>query len=749
MTDVTVRTEIVRICRLMNARGLNQGASGNLSVRAPGGMLITPSAVPYESLRPDQIVRMSLDGTVLDGDGRPSTEWRLHAAILRARTGANAILHAHPMFCTTLACLHREIPAFHYMVAVAGGDSIRCAPYATFGTADLAARVVEALDGRQACLLANHGMVAIADSPPDALELATEIETLAAQYWRALQVGEPVLLSDAEMAEVLAAFRDYRSPGAAEPPPAHTAPGRAAPAGNATAAAGPIDWAAVGQRWIGRVGALLLLVGLAYLMKFAADQGWFGPSLRIGFGVATGIALLVAGLRLDAGKRPYALTLLGTGVATLYLTGYAAYALYGFLGPTAAFLALTATTALALGLARRRKEQILAQIGAAGAFAAPLLLGELGGPVALSLYVVGVAGWTGLLAFRHGWRSLLLTTLAGAFGLLAVGATRAPADDALALSLAGVWSWAVVAILPLVRERIDPVRIGWGRKPVPALLTGLFPRPAAADHTTAAVLIVLATTLLVALMAQVWELGRGGAAGLGFAATGVLGAMIVDVSGRGAGRALVVGAAPALLAYLGSALLLPDDAARVTLLAVGGTAAFLVPRFRSAPGVDVLGHALFALLASWISAQVSDGGRPTGFAAPLAAAELLAIIAAVVVALRSLDSSARRVYLVAAHVAVLIWVVICARGIDGGLAWVSVLWGAYGAGLLVLAIARNLAGMRLAALGTLGLVAVKLLLIDTAGVGAAWRIVLFLGFGAAFLALGYLSSTDETGPEAG
>ncbi len=173
-------------------------------------MLITPSAVPYEAMAPGDLIRMDLDGTVLAGAGRPSTEWRLHAGILRARPDVDAVLHAHPEFSTTLACLRREIPAVHYMVAVAGGDTIRCAPYATFGTPELADAAVAALEDRTACLLANHGLVTLGASPGDALALAVEVEALAAVYWRSLQVGQPVVLSEAEMDEVSAAFRDYR-----------------------------------------------------------------------------------------------------------------------------------------------------------------------------------------------------------------------------------------------------------------------------------------------------------------------------------------------------------------------------------------------------------------------------------------------------------------------------------------------------------------------------------------------------------
>ncbi len=216
MRESELREVLVDTARIMNRSGLNRGTSGNLSARVDGGMLITPSAVPYEAMAPEELIRMGLDGTVpgdgvRDGGRKPSTEWRLHAAIYHGRPGVDAVLHAHPEFCATLACLRKEIPAVHYMVAVAGGTSIRCAPYATFGTAELAAGVLEALEDRTACLMANHGLVALGVSPGEALDRAVEVEALAAIYWRALQLGDPVILSDAEMAEVLDAFRDYRA----------------------------------------------------------------------------------------------------------------------------------------------------------------------------------------------------------------------------------------------------------------------------------------------------------------------------------------------------------------------------------------------------------------------------------------------------------------------------------------------------------------------------------------------------------
>lgn len=211
-SDAALRDQIVAGCRSMVADGLSRGTSGNISARTADGMLITPSSVEYATMAAADIVAMSLDGEVRGAAGRrASTEWRMHALIHETRADVSAIVHTHSPYATALACMHRPIPAFHYMVAAAGGRDVPCAPYATFGTEDLAAVAAAALIDRNACLLANHGVVAVGHSVADALGLALEIETLAQQYCIALQAGEPVLLSDAQMTAALEAFTGYRS----------------------------------------------------------------------------------------------------------------------------------------------------------------------------------------------------------------------------------------------------------------------------------------------------------------------------------------------------------------------------------------------------------------------------------------------------------------------------------------------------------------------------------------------------------
>ncbi|MGC6482460.1 MAG: class II aldolase/adducin family protein [Synechococcus sp.] len=208
MPEQALRAQLVAVARRMNAVGLNQGTSGNLSARLPGGLLITPSSLPYAQMEPSDLVAIDAEGRPLaPGGRRPSSEWRLHADVLAARPELQAVLHCHPIHGTALACHGKAIPPFHYMTAVAGGDDIRCAPYATFGTEELSRLTVEALEGRKACLLARHGLVSAGDSLDQALSIAVEVETLAQMYLQALQLGEPPLLSAAQMQAVHAQFR--------------------------------------------------------------------------------------------------------------------------------------------------------------------------------------------------------------------------------------------------------------------------------------------------------------------------------------------------------------------------------------------------------------------------------------------------------------------------------------------------------------------------------------------------------------
>lgn len=209
MNEQQLRTALLSTSRRLVELGLNRGASGNASVRDGDGLLITPSAMLVGEMSPDSMVRMDLQGTVLQG-GKPSSEWRFHSDILAARSEIGAVVHVHSTYATTIACLRRDVPAVHYMIAMAGGDTIRCTPYSVFGEQGLSDHALEALQGRKACLLGNHGMIALGKDLDDALAVAIEVEFLCEIYWRTLQAGEPHILTSQQMHDVKQKFVEYK-----------------------------------------------------------------------------------------------------------------------------------------------------------------------------------------------------------------------------------------------------------------------------------------------------------------------------------------------------------------------------------------------------------------------------------------------------------------------------------------------------------------------------------------------------------
>jgi L-fuculose-phosphate aldolase len=214
MSEAELRAGIVAVAQAIDAAGYCPSKSGNVSARLGDGLLITPSGLPYAQTTPDDLIHLSLDGAVLAGKGKPSSEWPFHTEIYKARPDAQAIVHTHSPRATALASTRCGIPAFHYMIALCGGADIRCAPYATFGTPELAANAVKALEGRKAVLLANHGVIALGGSLAGAHQIAAEVENLAGQYLDILAAGlEPVILDEAEMARVSAKFAGYGKVG--------------------------------------------------------------------------------------------------------------------------------------------------------------------------------------------------------------------------------------------------------------------------------------------------------------------------------------------------------------------------------------------------------------------------------------------------------------------------------------------------------------------------------------------------------
>jgi L-fuculose-phosphate aldolase len=209
MSPRAAHQRLIAAARRTVELGLNHGTTGNLSVRFGEGFLITPTGMPCDALRTTDLVAMGMDGSLPPGSRAPSSEWRLHRDIYAASPDRQGIVHAHPTFATTLACLRLDLPAVHYMIAVTGGSVVRCASYATFGTEVLSAAAIVALGDGKACLLANHGLLAVGADLAEALRVAVEVEQVAELFWRARQMGDPVILSEAEMAEVLERFRGY------------------------------------------------------------------------------------------------------------------------------------------------------------------------------------------------------------------------------------------------------------------------------------------------------------------------------------------------------------------------------------------------------------------------------------------------------------------------------------------------------------------------------------------------------------
>ena len=203
-----LRKAVIATCLKMNEEGINQGTSGNVSVRTDEGFLITASGIPYDRMKPEHVVEMDFDGGY-SGEYLPSTEWRMHMDILKHRPEANAVVHTHSIYATALACLRKDIPAFHYMIGIAGGTSIRCSDYAEYGTQALSDAMLKAMQDRSACLLGNHGQIAFGQDLDQALWRAGEVEAISHQYWASLLAGKPVLLNETQMTTVLARFKTY------------------------------------------------------------------------------------------------------------------------------------------------------------------------------------------------------------------------------------------------------------------------------------------------------------------------------------------------------------------------------------------------------------------------------------------------------------------------------------------------------------------------------------------------------------
>ena len=487
----------------------------------------------------------------------------------------------------------------------------------------------------------------------------------------------------------------------------------------------PLDWAHLSEQWLGRVGIGLLVLGVAYLFKYSIDQGWLTPGVRIAFGGAVGAGLLGVGLRLQAPRPTYSQILVGGGLAVLYLTTFAAYALYALLGTTAALVLLVALSGVGLLLADRGERPALASLALIGGFAAPFLARGSDDVLMLAGYSLVLLGWTGVVYARHGWPSTLASYTAGALVTLAAaldhGATGAarPTLQAALLAL-----WAASALLPFVRR-----------------MRGAAPRP---EHAALTALAVGVSGFVVAGTTSLWHLRHPLPSVLlllGAAAFAVL-------AQRPAGLRAAANQGAAVLLALALANALRDHEAALVASSAALAAALLTATRRSprAAGADAVGHLLFLVLALaspiLLSVALSDAFDRLALAT-LGAALLAALASA------TLGEPLRVRYLAVAYAVLLAALATELHPLGSG--WITVAWGAVGAALLVYALrhaARPL--VEKAALATLALGIGKLLVADMARVGALWRVLLFLGFGAGLLALASLFKRgDEPLPRRG
>lgn len=210
MNELKIKKIIIKFAKLLNKTNLSPMRSGNISVRYNNGFLITPSGMKYDILKPNDIVFVNLNGKYNKSKNKPSSEWRFHKDIYKNKKDTNSIVHCHSKNALVLSCLRKKIPAFHYMVAIAGGVDIKCAKYATYGTSDLSKNIMTALKDRTACLIENHGQVSFSNSLESAFELAQEVEYLSEQYIECLRIGKPKILPIYEMKKVLSKVKNYK-----------------------------------------------------------------------------------------------------------------------------------------------------------------------------------------------------------------------------------------------------------------------------------------------------------------------------------------------------------------------------------------------------------------------------------------------------------------------------------------------------------------------------------------------------------
>lgn len=513
------------------------------------------------------------------------------------------------------------------------------------------------------------------------------------------------------------------------------------------------DLAGHGERWLGRVGIAFVVLAFGFLFKYAFDQGWIGPPLRLVLGLAAASALLGVGLRLESSRERYSQYLLGGAIGLYYLVGFAAYELYGLVPFAFAFAFMFGVTVLAFVLAERQRLPSLAVIGAAGGLSTPFLVSTDSPNVpGLVLYTTLLLAGAGALQFLRGWRGLLLVLGFGGLAVmgLAVAVATGPSDllEAGVTTVGVLSAWALLGVLPLFRahlRRSDPET--WPDPALPDVLA----RSLGPERV---VLLLLRVGCVLAAFVAVLELG--GLFDVERATLGVLygvAFLVYLVLARGlvATRPALHAAAEtaAILVTLAIALFFFDY--RVVLpLAVAGAGMHSANDRLRLPGVAVIAHIVFAQIVLLVISRLEVLGVAGG--SPFGMREMGALGAIALILTSSFVLSSRflkQLYRIAAHVAFMAWLATQLGPLERGQELISLTWGIYGIVLLLLSLRLRQRGVQLAGLATLGVVAAKLLVVDMAQVDVIWRILLFMGFGAAFLGLSYLINRQPGQRETG
>ncbi|HET8655747.1 MAG TPA: DUF2339 domain-containing protein [Longimicrobiaceae bacterium] len=500
-------------------------------------------------------------------------------------------------------------------------------------------------------------------------------------------------------------------------------------------------WAHLSEQWLGRVGLGLLFLGLVYLFNYSIEQGWITPVVRVAVGLAIGSALLVFGLRTRRGRGSYSQLLLAGAIAAYYVTGFAAYQLYALVSHGLAFLFLTLVMVLALVLARRQDRPSLASLGALGGLVTPLLLHRQSAAVVdLAAYAVLVIGWAGVLFWLRGWLSLLWTYAVGGLATLGIAASHAAVGQRWVVAAALGFCWALSGALPFVREHVRPhtargLRRSWRVVPLPFQLR---------------ILGVGVTTAALYLVIDMWSLSDD-ASGALFLVLALAYGVFAWLGTRKPSPAARAAAPVAAALCAAAAFLLLHRAGMVAGVSIlAALFVFAGSRARFA-GTEWVGHTLYAILAVALVAAI--GQPPRSALDPLGWAQFLQIVLLVVASRYVAPPAARWAYRLAAHALFLVWLALEAGALALGTGAVTLAWGLYGAVLLVAALQWRRRGatftlaLQLVAFSALALAVLKLLFVDLSRVAMLWRILLFLGFGGAFLGLSSLFKPRARGEE--